>query len=634
MCGIAGIYNLNNEIVSPAEIDLLINSLTHRGPDGTGVWLNAEKNLALIHLRLSILDLTEAGNQPMSDSKQRYKIIFNGEIYNFLEIKNKLISKGYEFTTQSDTEVILASYKEWGVEMLNELNGMWAFAIYDSLNNELFLSRDRYGVKPLYYYKSNNKFIFASEVQAIHKILGNRHPLNRNVIEDITSGSLYYHATTQTFLENVYSLPGGYNLFFNGDNIYVKEWYKLKKINIPSKLNEQAEVLKNLIYDSSLIRLRSDVPVGTCLSGGLDSGSITSVISSFKFNSNERFSHYTHRSFCASFPNTPIDESNSAKKLSESTGSNLDTLILNAPSTEELLESVKQCDGPMHALAFFPIWKLYGYIKNQGIIVTLDGQGPDEMLGGYRPLNEALSAALKMKKFMWFLDVYNTYYQLGETSQFSSKKISRYVLKRFLSTKLRIIVKKILVTFGLYEPKKYLNNKSTLIPVREPNDFSNDLDKSLFQQFFQSPLPGILNQYDRCSMAHGVECRMPFMDYRIVEFIFSLPPESKVGGGYTKRVLREAMKGIVPDYIRLNKTKIGFNAPIVDWFRGNLKEFMLEIMNSYEFINSKYFNGLELKKDFENFLSKEKPTWDEAWKFWPPVHYILWARLNNIKEEN
>ncbi|MFZ2881847.1 MAG: asparagine synthase-related protein, partial [Candidatus Moraniibacteriota bacterium] len=167
--------------------------------------------------------------------------------------------------------------------------------------------------------------------------------------------------------------------------------------------------------------------------------------------------------------------------------------------------------------------------------------------------------------------------------------------------------------------------------IRRPKNFENSLEKSLFIQFFQSPLPGILNQYDRCSMAHGVECRMPYMDYRIVEFAFSLPSESKVGKGYTKRILREALVGILPNKTRLNKLKLGFNAPIVDWFRGPLKKFMLEQMNSEEFITSKYFNGEKLKTDFEKFLKSTNPQWSEAWKFWPPVHLVWWMNHNNIK---
>jgi asparagine synthase (glutamine-hydrolysing) len=634
MCGIAGIYNLNNKAVEKREIDVLTDAVKHRGPDGRGIWI--ENNVALGHRRLAILDLTSKGKQPMSYSNDRFWITLNGEIYNFIEIKDRLVKKGYGFASESDTEVILAAYQEWGEKMLDMFNGMWAFAVYDKNKKTLFLSRDRFGVKPLYYYQGNDKIIFSSEVQAIHKVLGNKYTLNEKVIKDIASGSFVNQGTRQTYIKDVYSLPGGFNLIVKNNKVEVKEWYKLKKVSVPDNFSEQTTKLKDLFFDACKIRLRSDVPIGTCLSGGIDSGSITAAINSFEQKDAGRFSKYTHRAFCASFPHTPIDESKKAKLLAKELGSNLDVINVNAPTKKDLEIAMKYCDGPMHALAFFPIWSLYRYIKNHGITVTLDGQGPDEILGGYRPVLEALKAAIELKNPGWFLDVYKTYSAQGETSQFSSKWYTIKVAGILLFRKPIIFVTSILSLLGLSKMnedlKKFLNrNKYSFDFAKKSIGFNNSFDEELFEEFFQSPLPGILNQYDRCSMAHGVECRMPFMDYRIVEFIFSLPPESKVGGGYTKKILREAMKGIVPDKIRLEKTKIGFNAPIVDWFRGPLKDFMLEQMSKPEFITSKYFDGEKIKKDFDHFLNVFNPQWDDAWKFWPPVHLTWWMNYNKIK---
>jgi asparagine synthase (glutamine-hydrolysing) len=638
MCGIAGIINFNKTPVLKEEIDILTDAVKHRGPDGRGVWLDGKNTVALGHRRLSILDLSENGKQPMSYADGRYWITFNGEIYNFLEIRKELENKGYYFNSDSDTEVILAAYQEYGEKMLDKFNGMWAFAIYDSAEKKLFLSRDRFGIKPLYYYKNENKFVFSSEVQAIHKILGNKHPLDKKVVNDIASGSFINHGSNGTYLEDVFSLPGGFNLILSKDGeIDSEEWYKFKKVEVPKDFKKQAEKLKELIYNACILRLRSDVPIGTCLSGGVDSGGITALINSFKPEKNSRFSNYTHRGFCASFPNTPIDEGKSARRLAEKLGSRLDVVEVQAPSKKELEEAMEQCDGPMNALAFFPIWSLYRYIKGQGIAVTLDGQGPDEMLGGYRPISEALKAAIELKSPKWFWDVYKTYSSQGESKQFSSKWFTRKVIAVLFFRRIVTIVSEIAAWSGFPRMKgdlgKFLNpNRNKLIFSRKSIFFSNSLDASLFSQFFQSPLPGILNQYDRCSMAHGVECRMPYMDYRIVEFVFSLPPESKVGGGYTKRVLREAMKGILPDEVRLNKLKIGFNAPIVDWFKGPLKEFMLEQMDKKEFMESIFFSGKELRKEFDNFLKSSNPDWNEAWKFWPPVHLTWWINYNNINK--
>lgn len=633
MCGIAGIYLFDGSKVELDQIDKFTDTLAHRGPNGRGIWFNDALTLALGHRRLSILDTSENGHQPMSYDGGRYWISLNGEIYNFLEIRSDLETQGYKFKSETDTEVLLAAYKCWGAAMQHKFNGMWAFAIYDTLEQVLFLSRDRFGVKPLYYYHKNGKFYFASEVQSIHYLLGGSNELNDEVIADTIYGGFQSHGTDQTYLKEVFALPGGFSLYLKDNVAIIQKWYELKKVTTPSSFKKQALVLKELITDACELRMRSDVPIATCLSGGLDSGSITAVIAAYKPQAGSRFNNYTHKGFCAAFPNTPIDESKEAVRLAQQLQSEIDVLNITPPSADELITAMEHCDGPMHSLAFYPIWKLYQHIQKNNIVVTLDGQGPDELMGGYRPLREAMEAALELKKPLWFHDVYKTYSDMGETTQFSSKQFAKEELRSLVTRKSRKIthsIKRILKRI-MFQRITVANGKKTLksklIPTRVPETDENELNKSLFKQFFQNPLPGILQQYDRCSMANGIECRMPFMDYRIVEFIFSIPVESKVGGGYTKRVLREAMKGLLPDETRLNKLKIGFNAPIVDWFRGGLKLFMLEQMSSPTFFSSPYFDGKKLKADFDAFLIKANPTWNEAWKFWPPVHLTWW--LNN-----
>ena len=223
MCGIAGIYHFNGIQVEKKTIDTLTDAVAHRGPDGRGIWFNSSSDLALGHRRLSILDTSENGSQPMSYDNGRYCITLNGEIYNFIEIKEELGKAGYIFNTQTDTEVILAAYKCWGQGMLDKFNGMWAFAIYDTVEKSLFLSRDRFGVKPLYYYNEEGKFYFSSEVQAIHKLLGYKHELNEDTIKNIAQGGFQSHGTAQTYLKDVFSLPGGYNLILKNGEIELME---------------------------------------------------------------------------------------------------------------------------------------------------------------------------------------------------------------------------------------------------------------------------------------------------------------------------------------------------------------------------------------------------------------------------
>jgi asparagine synthase (glutamine-hydrolysing) len=601
MCGIIG-------CVPKIDSDLFkkgIGAIAHRGPDGEGIWDDSNHNIMLGHRRLSILDLSEEGEQPMRF--ENLILTFNGEIYNYIEIRQELISKGYFFKSATDSEVLLKAYHCWGVESFSKFNGMWAIGIYDTNTHTLLVSRDRYGVKPLYYYVSGDQFIFASEVQAIHSILGNSHPLETEVVKTIVQGSFAWHGKEKTYLKDVsVLLPGSYIVLEN-NKVIRKRWYTLTKAAVPKKFEDQTERFLELLIDSCRIRLRSDVPVGTCLSGGLDSGSITAILNKTTLPAS---SSYTHRSFCAAFPGTTIDESKKAIRLADQLGSKLDIINIEAPSIEELTLSMRSCDGPMHALAFYPIWKLYQYIREQGIVVTLDGQGPDEMLGGYQPVSAAIRSAWKSNRLGRVWDMYKTYGNQGETPHYSSKKNAKRVV-------IETVKAGLIKTAGSIIGKK--RERIALHP------FSDDeLDEELYRQFFIDPLPAILQQYDRCSMAHAVECRMPFMDYRLVEFAFSLEASAKVGSGFTKRILREAVRNILPDATRLDKQKIGFNAPIVDWFRGSLKGWMLDMMNSKNFTESAYFDGQYLKDAFARFLKTDNPQWSDAWAFWGSIHFTWW----------
>ncbi len=598
MCGIIGALPSIDEF----KFKKGLKALDHRGPDGEGFFQD-EHFIQLGHRRLSILDLSKAGSQPMHFDDM--SLVFNGEIYNYLEVREDLKKAGYDFYTTSDSEVLLKAFHHWGKACLERFNGMWAFAVFNKRTKTLFASRDRYGVKPLYYFKAGSQLIFASEIKAIHLILGKTHPLEESVLKGIVQGRFDWHGGEKTWLKNVFILPAGSWVETDGKSLNVGKWYGLREQSVPNDFKEQAEYLNVLLKDACKIRLRSDVPIGTCLSGGIDSSSITSLINSEEGN-------YTHKSFCASFPNTPIDESAKARALATKLKSDLSIIAVLPPSISELELAMKDCDGPMHGAAFFPIWKLYQFIRSTGIKVTLDGQGPDEMMGGYRPIASAVKYAFRTLKPGYIRDIYNIYKEQGETEQFSSRQMAK---KAVIETLKNEVKRPISLLLGRQSKSIYTH------PFR-----SNSLDEEFYQEFFVSPLPGILQQYDRCSMAHGVECRMPFMDYRIVEYLFSLPIKSKIGNGFTKRVLREAMQGVVPDSIRLDKVKIGFNAPIVNWYKSELKDWMLDIMSSSDYQSETIFDGRYLKNNFEKFIKTESPQWTDAWQFWGSVHFMWWKK--------
>jgi asparagine synthase (glutamine-hydrolysing) len=627
MCGIAGIIRFNGSTILTNEIDELTDSLAHRGPDGRGTWFNQNKNIALGHRRLSILDLSDAGHQPMISKDGSLSLVLNGEIFNFIEIKNELKAKGHTFISHTDTEVVLTAYKQWGLKMLDKFNGMWAMAIYNSKTHCLTLSRDRFGVKPLYYFYDENELVFASEVKSLHKHLGQRVSINDKTIEAILRFDHSYHSTDQTYLNQVKSLKAGSNLILDNGKIELSQWYSLAKIKVPKTFDEQASVLKEILKDAIKIRLRSDVPVGTCLSGGIDSGAISSLINTFNANDDKRFSNFTHRSFCAGFPGLDLDETKDAVRLANQLDIKLDVEIINPPSIILLEKAMRETDGPMPAFAFFPIWQLYDYIKKQNITVTLDGQGADEMLGGYFLGYESMKGALELGDLFWLYDLKRTYGDIHpKAQQWASDHFNNVKEEKIRQIKqtLKLPVKKLLALIGLYtfKPLKVASSNITNSSIKD-----NTFEEALYNQFFKTPLPFLLHQYDRASMANGIECRMPFMDYRVVEYIFALPAQSKVGSGYTKRVLREALNGILPDETRLNKLKTGFNAPTTEWFKTDLNEWFVSQISSKSFIENPYFDGDKMSKEFLKMIESDKAD-NYKWKYWAYIHVNYW--LNNL----
>lgn len=630
MCGIAGIIAFDGSSVERSAVSALTGHLRHRGPDGCGVWLADDRRSGLGHARLAILDLRQEAGQPMLNPGHRHVITFNGEIYNFVELAGLLRAKGYTFRTGSDTEVVLHAWDCWGTDMFSRFNGMWALAIHDTVTGETVLCRDRFGVKPLYYHATPQRLVFASEVQAIERVLPDEVSPDPAFLSGFLAYDVSVYGSDLTYLKEVQPVaPGHYMVVERTGRVSTRQWYSLATCEVPQSFPEQAEALKALLLDACQLRLRSDVPVATCLSGGIDSGSIVALLSELPAGGETRFPGFSHRSFTAAFPGTELDETAAAKQLATIRRLDLDVKIMECPHAEELEDALQACDGPMPALAFYPIWKLYQHIRRQGITVTLDGQGADEMLGGYYLGEDALRGAWQQRRPWWFRDLYRTYGALHPNAPQWIRDDARTVFelgKAEIDQACKRPLKRLLGSVGLYQAKPSKFPRPPALPawVSQAHPLrANALALALWRQFFVKPLPFQLHQYDHCSMASGVECRMPFMDYRLVEYVFSLPLQSRIGGGYTKRVLREAVRGILPDTIRLNRHKTGFNAPFSHWLRGPLQTWVLDTARSKAFIDNPFFDGPGLSASVCRGIKDAGGDVDER-QVWPALHLAWW----------
>jgi asparagine synthase (glutamine-hydrolysing) len=590
MCGITGIIHLDGTQVTESKIERFNNSQAHRGPDGSGVSFQKNASVALGHRRLSILDLTEQGSQPMSFADGALEMVFNGEIFNFIELKQELMTLGYSFKSETDSEVVMAAYHKWGEDCLARFNGMWALAIWDRKTESLFLARDRFGIKPLYYsFIPHKQFAFASETRTFKYLEGFERSFNAENIRINYENPYALEGRGQTIYESIFQLLPGHCMKFKvGESPKQRRWYDIEQSKATHKDNykDQVEEFRALFKDACRIRLRSDVSVGTSLSGGLDSSSVYGMIQSLGSESGERRPKDWQKAFTAIFPNTPMDEEGYAQKVVEAY--NPDKWIRVKNESKNLADEVASVTRHFDALSstsMNSITSIYKSIKSNGITVSMDGHGVDEMLYGYRyMINSIYYNALQFGSIQ---DALNTANVLAGMYDPDSQEKVRLKYKKEVDAAFqsRNSVKGRLKSFT----KR--NFRSSEIAGRDLfhnscSDFEYDFsaysfsDQVLYRDFFVESLPAILRNFDRASMMHGVEVRTPFLDYRLVEYTFSLLESSKLGNGRSKRILRDAMRGILPSEV-INRThKIGVGAPLNDWLGTSLKKAALDILHS------------------------------------------------------
>lgn len=613
MCGISGI--ISNKPDSAHLVEAMNNRIAHRGPDDSGIWQG--EGVVLGHRRLSILDLSQAGKQPMGYCEGRYWIVYNGEVYNFVEIRDDLRKKGFTFKSESDTEVILAAFIEWGAGCLNKFNGMWSLSIWDCKERTLFLSRDRFGIKPLFYCQNNDLFAFSSEMKGLFPVLKEIKP-NLPVIEKAKASVFSYEITEDCLIEGIKRLPpGSYGIFRNNRLDIRKWWHTLDHLpEIPGSYQEQVEQFRELFLDACRIRMRSDVSIGTCLSGGLDSSAIACAMKHIgKHSPGYRQTEDWQHAFVATFPGSPIDELKYARKVVEHTGIAVDYIEINPLDVISDIDKMLYSFEEIYLTSPIPFMQTYKRVREGGVVVTLDGHGSDELFGGYPwdVLSLLSSAGLNLKKALYLFDIYKEMYEDNAKQTGGSLGIIRSVFSTWIKHNIKSIIGK--------------HGRQTGLPVPHPKYSELDkLAKTLYTETHDTVLPTLLRNYDRYSMANGVEIRMPFMDWRIVTFAFALPWQAKIGGGFTKRLVRDAMAPYMPYDIAYRKTKIGFNTPVVEWFQGPLKPWLLDILHSRDLKESSLVDGKKVAALGLAALNSPNMQWGDGEHLWHQLTPYLWER--------
>jgi len=652
MCGILGIWYKDRCPINLQLFQSALDKLRHRGPDDEGYLLvNIQANhvfpcggkdtdlglnlpaveghfgkifdLVLGFRRLSILDLSPAGHQPMGNEDGSIWIVHNGEIYNYVEIRKELERIGHRFITQTDTEVILHAYEEWGIECLRRFNGMWAFAIIDLKAKRLFCSRDRAGVKPFYYLDDGKKFCFASEIKALLLMDGFSIEPNDPILADYLFSGMVDH-TAETFFKNIYQLRPGDYLLFEDNKLTIRSYWDIeaKEVRYPRE-DDYSERFYDLLQDSVRLRLRSDVPIGSCLSGGIDSSTIVCLANKLMFDGQHidpRLVGERQKTFSSCFEDTAYDERNFIEKVIAKTGAEKN-YVFPEPKTlfGELTRLIWHQDEPFSSMTVYAHWNVMRLAQERVVKVLLNGQGADELLAGYMPsFYFMMKGVLKEFDFSRFIKemVGLVKYHGNELKQFIPGMLIA-IAPMWAKPSVREFIKKDIgwSTEGLR--KRYLRN------TPETQKFTEDLNNYLYQVYRYAILPGLLHYEDRNSMAFSIETRLPFLDYRLVEYAFALPLDQKIKGGVTKVVLRNAMKNILPEEVRNRKDKMGFVTPEGIWFRTLLKGQIRDLISSKSFAERGYFNVNEVKKSFEEHCKGKINISPIIWRW---VNLELWFR--------
>jgi asparagine synthase (glutamine-hydrolysing) len=622
--------------VDPADLKKMCDCLYHRGPDDEGYYFMlsdgsrrvcpnhpgdalesslasfaqpvdsiAHASVGLGHRRLSILDLSEAGHQPMCSEDGRFWITYNGEIYNYRELKKELISLGHRFCSSTDTEVVLHAFEEWGESCVTRFNGMWAFAVWDEKSRSLFLSRDRFGIKPLYFFQENGVFVFASEIKSILAVRPDQRLPNLPYISNFLAYGLMDHRD-ETFFRNIRAIPPAHSMTVTCDKVTIRRYWEIvhraDTVRAEFKsVGDRHEAFRQLLEDAVRIRLLSDAPLGACLSGGLDSSSIVSLATGFKPKL---------PTFSSFFSGNGCDESAFAKEMTRLYHTE-DYWI--EPDVGEFFDLLPRMiwhqDEPGTAYGIFPQWKIMELAAGH-VRVLLDGQGGDELLGGYLHFMPHYLKTVMGDSKADDGDFKRARKEIGE--QYGASMARPFETGQNSDEEYR---------WAIVNPELKKDAPSVQRDFQGP--FTHHLDNVLFFSLTRDILPGLLHYQDRMSMAFSIESRVPFLDYRLVEFCFQLPYHEKIDKGVTKSILRRAMNGRLPESVRMRRDKLGFPAPLASWIRSDLNDPIRDTLFSGKL---KQRGIIDTDVALDRFSKHAEGKADYTWEIWRWLSLEIWFR--------
>lgn len=582
MCGILG-WSHRHRAIDKKQFDLALDMLAHRGPDAEGVYRTPE--ISLGHRRLSIIDLSVAGQQPMVDQATGSVLVFNGEIYNHIELRKELEARGHRFGSHSDTEVLLHSLTEWGSDALSRLNGMWAFAYWQPKTKKLMLARDRFGIKPLYYRTGAKGFAFASEPKALLALFPEHRAVDECTLLDFLGNNLLY-ARNASFYKGINVMPPAHFAIYEPEKSSLKltrYWDYPDEIDRNLTDDEAQTQFTSLFTDAVRLRLRSDVPVGVTLSGGLDS---TGVLTSAS-----RVTAAPMACFTSIYSDDTHDERHWAELASSAVDAPL--IPVTAPK-EEWLDTLRQItwhmDAPGYSPAVYPLWYLMKRAREEGIPVLLEGQGADEALAGYPQY-----AVLDLLSYIRNCTGEPRQFR-GIASRFGGLS-STFTLRWALTWIARELSPKLLQWHRKRVGFHSLMHSDVRIPERPTaKDFCKDPARDLLQEDHAvNILPGLLHYGDAMSMAHGIESRNPFLDYRLVEWMFRLPPRLRFNHGETKWVLREYLRQNGQQVIGNRPDKKGYPTPVGKWLAGSQGDEVEAILLNKDSLLAQWCNEKKIR---------------------------------------